>query len=173
MKREDANEPGVVKRSLWDVASRWFANQCRPHSFNFPTGRTVKRNLRAILTFSVAGFASILSSCSGGGGDGAPAAATPTALSPCAGGGASTVSGTVNLSWNQVTAANLSGYRVYYGTTPASYFQQAGRGLDAGNITNYAATGLNKGARYYFAVTAYDASGSESIYSNEVCKDVS
>lgn len=132
----------------------------------------MKPILRTILAFSVAGFASILSSCSGGGGDGAPAAATPTALSPCAGGGSATVSGAANLSWNPVTAANLSGYRVYYGTTPATYLQRAGQGLDAGNITNYAATGLNKGARYYFAVTAYDASGSESIYSNEVCKDV-
>ena len=133
----------------------------------------MKKNLRAILTFSVAGFASILSSCSGGGGDGVPAAATPTTLSPCAGGGTSTVSGAASLSWNPVTAANLSGYRVYYGSTPATYFQRAGQGLDAGNITNYAATGLNKGARYYFAVTAYDASGLESIYSNEVCKDIS
>ena len=173
MKWQDASEPGVVKRSLFGVTSRWLTNQCRPHSANFPTGQTMKPILRTILAFSVAGFASILSSCSGGGGDGAPAAATPTALSPCAGGGSATVSGGANLSWNPVTAANLSGYRVYYGTTPATYLQRAGQGLDAGNSTNYAATGLNKGARYYFAVTAYDASGSDSIYSNEVCKDVS
>lgn len=113
----------------------------------------------------------MLSGCSGGGGDGSPAAAPPTALSPC--GGAATVSGVANLSWDPVTAANLSGYRVYYGTTPAAYFQQAGRGLDAGNINSYATTGLTKGTRYYFAVAAYDAAGLESIYSNEVCKDIS
>ena len=135
--------------------------------------KTLRQILRIFLTFSVAGLTSRLSGCSGGGGDGSAAAATPTALLPCAGGGAATVSGAANLSWDPVTAANLSGYRVYYGTTPASYFQQAGRGLDAGNITSYAATGLTRGTRYYFSVTAYDAAGLESIYSNEVCKDIS
>ena len=134
--------------------------------------QTLRQILRIFLTFSVAGLVSTLSGCSGGGGDGATAAAPPTVQPPCAG-GASTASAAVNLSWNAVTAANLSGYRVYYGTTPGMYFQPAGQGLDAGNITNHAATGLNKGARYYFAVAAYDAAGSESIYSNEVCKDVS
>ena len=115
----------------------------------------------------------MLSGCSGGGGDGSPAATPQTALLPCAGASAATISGAANLSWDPVTAANLSGYRVYYGTTPAAYFQQAGRGLDAGNINSYAATGLTKGTRYYFAVAAYDAAGLDSIYSNEVCRDIS
>ena len=144
----------------------------RAHLSIFTASQILRQILRIFLTFSIAGLTSMLSGCSGGGGDGSPAAPPPTALTPCVG-SASTVSGAVNLSWNPVTAANLSGYRVYYGTTPATYFQQAGHGLDAGNITNYAATGLNKGARYYFAVTAYDAAGFESIYSNEVCKDIS
>ena len=76
------------------------------------------------------------------------------------------------LSWDALTSANLSGYRVYYGTVPGSYAQPAGQGIDVGNIANYAVTGLNSGARYYFAVTAYDASGVESPYSNEVSKVV-
>ena len=76
------------------------------------------------------------------------------------------------LSWDPTTSATLSGYRVYYGTGPGLYVQPAGQGIDAGNITTYAVTGLNSGTRYYFAVRAYDAGGVESPYSNEVSKVV-
>jgi hypothetical protein len=37
----------------------------------------------------------------------------------------------------------------------------------------YTVTGLTDGLRYCFAVTAYDTSGNESAYSNEVCKTLS
>jgi len=68
-----------------------------------------------------------------------------------------------------VTAANLSGYRIYYGTAPGTYLQSAGQGLNAGNVTTYTVTGLSSGTRYYFAVAAYDVtSNDESTYSNEV-----
>ena len=76
------------------------------------------------------------------------------------------------LAWDAVTSANLSGYRVYFGTAPGTYIQAAGQGLDVGNITTYMVTGLATGIRYYFAVRAYDASGTESAYSNEVFKDI-
>ena len=79
---------------------------------------------------------------------------------------------TAGLDWDPVTSANLSGYRVYYGTTPGTYLQLAGLGLDAGNLTTYAVSGLTSGTRYYFAVKAYDASGVESPFSNEVFKDI-
>ena len=122
----------------------------------------------------VAAFALILSSCSGGGGGSADNSATPVEPLACAGSapGTPAASGAINLSWDAVTAANLAGYRVYYGTTPGAYLQSAGQGLDAGNITAYTVSGLNRGSRYYLAVKAYDAANAESPYSNEVCKVV-
>ena len=79
---------------------------------------------------------------------------------------------TATLHWDAVVAANLSGYRVYYGTDPGTYLQSRGQGLSVGNITTYTLTGLSSGTRYYFAVTAFDSSNNESPYSNEVFKDM-
>jgi len=77
---------------------------------------------------------------------------------------------TATLAWDAVTAANLSGYRVYYGTAPGTYLQSAGQGVNVGNVTTYTVPGLSSGTRYYFAATAYDTSNNESTYSNEVTK---
>lgn len=79
---------------------------------------------------------------------------------------------TATLQWDAVVFPTLSGYRVYYGTSPGSYQQSAGAGIDAGNATTFTVTGLGSGIRYYFAVTAYDSSNNESGYSNEVFKDI-
>jgi hypothetical protein len=84
----------------------------------------------------------------------------------------STTSGTATLAWDAVTDPNLQGYRVYYGTAPATYSQFFGLGLDVGNVTTYTVTGLNSTTRYYFAVTAFDTSNNESSYSNEVFKGI-
>jgi hypothetical protein len=82
--------------------------------------------------------------------------------------------GTANLSWVAPTTytdgtplTNLAGYKVYYGTSPGNY----GAPVNVGNQTNYTATGLGGGS-YYFAVTAYDTSGSESGFSNEGSKTI-
>jgi hypothetical protein len=40
--------------------------------------------------------------------------------------------------------------------------------LNVGNVTDYTLTGLTERGGYYIAVTAYDKSGNESVYSNEV-----
>ena len=79
---------------------------------------------------------------------------------------------TAALAWDAVTAPGLSGYRVYYGNTPGTYSQSFGNGLNVGNVTTYTVTGLSRGVRYYFAVTAFDSSNNESVYSNEVFKDI-
>ena len=84
----------------------------------------------------------------------------------------STTQGTANLTWDSVLSAVLSGYRVYYGTAPGVYQQPLGQGLDAGAASAFALSGLSGGTRYYFAVTAYDASQNESGYSNEAVKDI-
>ena len=111
---------------------------------------------------------------------------TALGLYGCGGGGAGESTAKVNantsspagdnsaiLEWDAVAAANLAGYRVYYGTAPGKYVQSAGGGvLVLGNVTTYTVTGLSRGTRYYFAVTAFDTSNDESVYSNEVFKDI-
>lgn len=78
---------------------------------------------------------------------------------------------TATLAWDAVAAPSLIGYRVYYGNASGTYLQPLGSGIDVGNVTTYVVTNLSTGTRYYFAVTAYDASN-ESEYSNEVFKDI-
>ncbi len=72
---------------------------------------------------------------------------------------------TVTLSWDANTESDLAGYKVYYGTSSRNYTET----IDVGNTTTYQITGLSEGT-YYFAVTAYDTSGNESDYSEEVSK---
>jgi len=74
------------------------------------------------------------------------------------------------LAWDAVTGTPLSGYRVYYGTTPGKYQQVLGAGAWAGNVTSFNLTGLLTGATHHFAVTAVDSQGNESAFSNEVSK---
>lgn len=114
------------------------------------------------------------------------ALALPLLLAGCGGGtdtssasgtGApATTAGTPNsaaLAWDPPSsAANISGYRVYYGTAPGSYIQSFGQGLSVGNVTSYTLMGLSNGIRYYFAVTAIDSLGNESTYSNQAFKDI-
>jgi hypothetical protein len=80
---------------------------------------------------------------------------------------------TATLAWDAVQAATLSGYRIYYGTSPGLYFQSPGNGLAVGrDATAYVVTGLSSGTTYYFAATAFDTSGNESAYSEEVSKAI-
>ena len=76
--------------------------------------------------------------------------------------------GTATLTWDAVTAPNLSGYRAYYGTAPGSYVQPLGQGVNVGNVVTHVVTGLSRGTRYYFVMTAFNTSNNESIFSNEV-----
>lgn len=94
-------------------------------------------------------------------------------MNACGGGGPSpagssdgpTSSGSATLSWDAVMDPNLAGYRVYIGTASGAYVQS----VPLGNVTTYAVTGLSSGT-WYFAATAYDVNGGESIHSNEVSK---
>jgi fibronectin type 3 domain-containing protein len=61
-------------------------------------------------------------------------------------------------------------YRVYYGTASRAYGQPYGAGLDTNGATTFTVSGLPGGQLYYFSVTAVDASGRESVYSNEATK---
>ena len=74
----------------------------------------------------------------------------------------------VTLSWDPNSEADLAGYNFYQGTTSGSY----GPSVDIGNITTHTASNLQAGLTYYFAVTAYDFSGNESLPSGEVSKSI-
>lgn len=71
---------------------------------------------------------------------------------------------TLYLSWNSNTESDLSGYKVYYGTSSSSYTSIN----DLGNSNVAIIQNLNRGVQYHFAVTAYDSSGNESDFSEEL-----
>jgi len=70
----------------------------------------------------------------------------------------------VTLTWDPVASPLLAGYRVHYGPAAGNYAWS----VDAGNTTVLQVGSLTEGATYHFAVTAYDATGGESAYSNDV-----
>jgi hypothetical protein len=82
--------------------------------------------------------------------------------------------GKVTLSWRRVDDPEVKGYEVYYGSSPGSYFgegaAQGASPLDVGDVTQVEITGLENGALYYFAVSAYDGSAprERSPFSTEV-----
>lgn len=79
------------------------------------------------------------------------------------------VSKTVSLAWNASVGANgqpdplVSGYRIYYGNRSGQYSKV----VTLGKVTTTALSGLGAG-NYYFALTAFDAQGNESVYSDEI-----
>ncbi|MBI5967810.1 MAG: fibronectin type III domain-containing protein [Deltaproteobacteria bacterium] len=81
-----------------------------------------------------------------------------------------TPEGTINLAWDSNTEPDLAGYKVHYGTALGVYEKSidVGMATQSNGTTYYTLTGLTKGQTYYIAVTAYDTSGNESDYSNEV-----
>jgi hypothetical protein len=70
----------------------------------------------------------------------------------------------VTLLWDPNTDPGLAGYKLYWGAASGVYDHM----IDVGNATSYTVTGLQPGGTYYFVVTAYNTSGTESGYSNEV-----
>jgi len=77
----------------------------------------------------------------------------------------------VVLAWDSPTnnvdgtaLADLSGYKLYYGTSPRNYSAI----LDVGNTNLCKVTGLLQGSTYYFAVTACVSNDSQSEYSSEL-----
>ncbi len=70
----------------------------------------------------------------------------------------------VTLAWDESADSGVAGYMLYYGNQSGDYTAAA----DAGDLTRYTVSGLEQGASYYFAVTAYTAEGVESDFSNEV-----
>ena len=81
------------------------------------------------------------------------------------------------LAWDPNTEADLEGYGVYFsrgtlGPPYELYGYVALADLPNPGAPRFTVNGLEKGARYYFAVTAYDNEGHESYFSNPACADV-
>jgi hypothetical protein len=75
----------------------------------------------------------------------------------------------VTLAWNadsatSNSATNPTGYRLHFGTSSGNYTQTQ----DVGNATSGTVSSLTSGTTYFFAVTAYNASGVDSPFSNQV-----
>lgn len=70
----------------------------------------------------------------------------------------------LNVAWDANDEGDLSGYKVYYGTSSGNY----GSAIDVENVTEYALSGLTGRETYYIAITAYDTSNNESEKSDEV-----
>ncbi len=78
----------------------------------------------------------------------------------------SATSDSATLQWTANQEANLAGYRIYRGTNPGVY----GVPTTVGKITNYEYSNLLTDKTHYFTITAFDASGNESLPSPEVKK---
>jgi hypothetical protein len=70
----------------------------------------------------------------------------------------------VTLAWDPNTEPDIAGYKLCYGTVKGAYEFA----IDVGNQTTYTISGFVEGVDYYFVVTAYNAYGLESDFSDEV-----
>jgi hypothetical protein len=124
-----------------------------------------------IATFNIAG-------CGGGSGSSTSGISrsviSPSDPSDNSSGNPST-SNSVTLTWIAPTTnddgtplTDLAGYKIYYGTSPSSYSNH----ITIGNTNSYSISNLSSNM-YYFTIVAYDTSGNESNYSNEVGKYIS
>ena len=81
------------------------------------------------------------------------------------------------VSWSPPTArddgtslGNLAGYKIYYGTDPSDLSNIVA--VNSAGVTSFTVDGLTKGT-YYFTITALDAAGLESRFSNVASKTIS
>ncbi len=71
---------------------------------------------------------------------------------------------TAKVSWDANTEADLAGYKIYWGTVPGNYTNS----ISVGKVTTLTLSNLVAGVTYYIAATAYNSSGLESDFSNEI-----
>jgi hypothetical protein len=70
----------------------------------------------------------------------------------------------VKLAWNASSSTDVTGYRIHYGTASGTYTAS----IVVGNVTSGTVPGLAEGVTYHFAVSAFNAAGLASGYSNDV-----
>ena len=78
----------------------------------------------------------------------------------------SATSNSATLQWAANLESDLAGYRLYHGTAPGVY----GLSQIVGKTTTYDYTNLELNKTHFFTITAFDASGNESLPSPEVSK---
>jgi hypothetical protein len=67
--------------------------------------------------------------------------------------------------WQANIESDLAGYKIHYGSTSEIYTET----IDVGNVITYDMSGLSlSDGQYYVVLTAYDISGNESGFGNEV-----
>jgi hypothetical protein len=79
--------------------------------------------------------------------------------------------GSALLSWTINSESDLAGYKIYVGTTPGQY-TYPGSPIIIGRVSSYTVSGLPASQTYYFAISAFNYSGSESGLSAEVSKSI-
>ena len=70
----------------------------------------------------------------------------------------------ITLAWDSNVEPDVAGYIVYYGTRSGDYDFD----VDVGDYDSITISGLAEDVMYYFTVTAYDAEGNESDFSQEI-----
>jgi hypothetical protein len=90
---------------------------------------------------------------------------------------AATTTGSATLSWMPPTQrsdgtalTNLAGYKIRYGTSAGNYTSEVS--VANPGVASYVVDDLSSGT-YFFAIAAYDSSGTESNLSNAVSKTIS
>jgi len=78
---------------------------------------------------------------------------------------APTVPHSVALNWG-ASSSSVAGYNVYRSTVSGTAYAKMNGSMVGG--VNYADSNVQSGHTYYYVATAVDASGTESVYSNEV-----
>ena len=82
----------------------------------------------------------------------------------------------VTLTWDANQEADIAGYKIHYGTSPGTYTgAEANTGVSPiffGKTTSATLIGLDDTTPHYFTVTAYNLSGEESAYAEEVIAPV-
>ena len=96
-----------------------------------------------------------------------PPRSSPPSTPPPANGS----TGNVTLAWKANREPDLAGYKIYIGTTSGTY-NLAGSPFSTEIITSYIASNLPKGQTYFFAISAYDSAGNESVLSAEVSRSL-
>jgi hypothetical protein len=77
----------------------------------------------------------------------------------------------VALAWKANQEPDLAGYKLYIGTASGIY-NFAGSPFSISIATSYIASNLPKGQTYFFALSALDNAGNESVLSAEISKSL-
>ncbi len=146
-----------------------------------------KRGLRGVrlAALGITGvlLTGMLAACGGtsGSGSGSGSGTSGGVSAPGTGSGSGSAGGTtvttsgqnITLGWQPPTEntdgsalTDLQGYKIHYGTVSQDYTETIQ--ISNPGLASYVVQNLPAGSTYYFAVTAYNSAGTESLLSDEV-----